>query len=535
MKNFTEYLSHFGEPATNNWKVELLDGAREARITTPNSAEQTFDIDSPLSLEFWRQIYVKDHASTKLWIRSLWYAVMIAEKGGEILADNILRSYESFLDSAELNPDAIGMNSLDHCLALNLRACARISLNPELTSPELNRTTARLSAKVTQIVARADFFKANNHGVMLALGVLHSNVAFSSSRKLISFSFCEEFLLDTFEQIINDDGFVAENTPSYQLLWVDWVRETALTFSVLYDRVDRARDLHRLADLIEENLRFFIVNDERILPIGDGGSVAKLGFTPRDGFYVSEKDGTFIWNNAEGTVLSYICGFRSPTHKHADDLSLRLWLSGKEFLADGGAFSYDLKDWRSRQATSQKGHSRLAFPEFDDIPGPHFYPWNNMNSRIRTSFSFESDSGLFLIKSLQVIDETYRGSRHLRISPEQKSLRLDDFATGPAADTPVQRFLVPNDIDIVSKPEGLLLSSSSESLLICSHHPGFLSSPSKFVKQAPRDVALLSQGDSFLSPRPGEVAPAALVEIPLEKVGVERWSGRVDIKISIAE
>src|SRR5699024_3959126 len=357
-----------------------------------------------------------------------------------------------------------GMNSQDHCLALNLRTCARIIINPEFVDTALRVTAVELAESLVRVVEQADHFKPNNHGLMLALAVLHAEYANPQigrrEGRFVDSEYCIDFLNRTFEFVISDSGLVAENSPSYQGLWVEWLRESAEVVERLYQQQELSERYRELAERVRQNLRFFIVDQHRMLPIGDGGSVTQATVPPRQGVFVSEPDGYYIENNGAGTVVAFNCGFRYGTHKHADDQAIRLLIAGEEVIADAGAYSYDMNDPRVLRATSQRGHSSVFFPKFDDISGPHFYPWLNAFERIRTDFTQTKDEVVREFRTQRVIDETFKVSRILTSAPKMAYLRIDDFATGPSEECPGVRFLIPREHDVVVDGRRVVIKSS---------------------------------------------------------------------------
>lgn len=97
---------------------------------------------------------------------------------------------------------------------------------------------------------------------MLTLGILHGIYALPEGASPIDIEQCLSFLDELFEEVVDDDGFVFENTPVYQSLWIVWASETARTLRYLFDLTQRADHFDQLSQLIRSNLRRFVVDSE---------------------------------------------------------------------------------------------------------------------------------------------------------------------------------------------------------------------------------------------------------------------------------
>lgn len=119
-----KYRELFPSPATNSWKLEVRDGCWV--VHTPNRYHFIVNKEAFGADAFWDEVYAVEHTSTRLWVRSIWYASLLAEQGEFELAQYVVQSYHRFLRNRDLDPKRFGMNSLDHCLAINVRACVQI-------------------------------------------------------------------------------------------------------------------------------------------------------------------------------------------------------------------------------------------------------------------------------------------------------------------------------------------------------------------------------------------------------------------------
>src|SRR5699024_10821018 len=62
-------------------------------------------------------------------------------------------------------------------------------------------------------------------------------------------------------------------------------------------------------------------------------------------------------NLQKSTWLHFKAGYQSKSHKHADDLSLCLYLEGNDILIDSGKYSYKISDPMREYIISPAAHS----------------------------------------------------------------------------------------------------------------------------------------------------------------------------------
>lgn len=465
---FEQYKNAFPSPATNSWKYEFASGGSTS-VVTPNNYKFQATPYSFAREGFWDEIYQRQHSSTRLWVRSLWYCTELAERGEFKTVKAALASYLEFLQNRDLNPKKFGMNSLDHCLGLNVRTCVYLILflREFGDQEDILALAETLLADLFTVIKNYDFFLKNNHGLMLTLGLLHGIHASNRTDLPFNVKFCLDFLDDTFNDVVDESGYVYENTPVYQRLWITWASEVSKTLTLLFDLEREARIYQEISEKILSNFQRFIIDKNQALPIGDGTRYISSSVSPVSGFYFNGTGGQTLWNDGIGSVFSYIAGTKSAVHKHADDLSLRWWIDSTEVFADAGAFSYDLSDPVSRCVTSQRGHTGLFFPKFDSIPGPKMYPWDEHDRFVSATSTSSIIGSRIVVNSAKYHTTGEVLQRVVHFDTERNELELIDSASAADSnDIPIARFLIPSSFSVSQNGNQIQASNKQVELII---------------------------------------------------------------------
>jgi len=509
-----DYLEHFDIPGASGIEVKSIrSGAAEIKFSTGASVSVNEGVLE--TSDFWTQSFESQQDNNRLWLRSCTFAAEIARRGDVNLALTALESYRNFLNENELHYIKLRMNSFDHCLALNLRVCAWMIKVLDLDL-EQRKIVDDLLMDVLELVKSFDFFLPNNHGLMLALGILHVDAvcAVPIPAELDRRRICT-FLCGIYEDVVSDNGYVRENTVAYQYYWTGWSREVADTFGYLIQDLPLAIYFESKRLRIEQACGLMAVSESVSLPLGDGNMNLTAVSPPRGGLLDSASDGLLIDNDGSGNVLAFKCGGASVVHKHADDLSLCWFVDGRMVLADAGFNSYDPSDPISACATSQRGHSALVLPEYDQTPAQQLFPWASPNEHSSGVMTLsERTEGGFVAHGSQFIRDRYILRRRVRYERGGLTLKIDDFAESFSdgfAENPVARFLIPADFAVcASSKHGLQFRSNDLTL-------DFSSSASSFdLKKGSKSTAAPF---GIYLPSPGVVKPAWVLEFPLNPYG----------------
>ncbi len=136
-----------------------------------------------------------------------------------------------------------------------------------------------------------------------------------------------------------------------------------------------------------------------------------VGYFPEAGFFVA---------NHKDMQLTLRAGGAKFSHRHVDDLSMTLWIRGRDFIVDGGMYNYDIQDKLRRWFISSRAHSGFYLESSGDVR------FANFDSPAAMSH-FESmrrfpDS--FTVRAVHNLSKEARVNRCLRL--ENSILHIDD-------------------------------------------------------------------------------------------------------------
>ncbi len=371
-----EYAGRYADFSPHGWGAERRESG--FRVKLCNSFE--FDLpDEPVPVD-WYTIYPQDHASTRLWFRSLvWLRWLVSCVGGWEAGRFVLREFAEWYESAEAEPSRLGMNSLDHALALQLRTLCELRAAWVATAggsfgDEVDALLERCVATVLVHADKPEMKLRNNHGVMLGLALIHVAHVYPGQRGEAQVSKVDiPQVRDALGSIVGADGLAFENTPSYQRLYVDILNQfKQLQEDGIY-LGDDGGYFRSLANRVTEAYRHLLMPSGSVPPLGDGCQSVERLFTPLVGPLISEATGLFILSD-ESHFLAITCGAASPVHKQMDDSALRAGVGDRMLILDGGLLSYDGQDPVATAVRAQPGHSGLFFTDIDSEPPYWFYP-----------------------------------------------------------------------------------------------------------------------------------------------------------------
>lgn len=228
-------------------------------------------------------------------------------------------------------------------------------------------------------LADEDNYVKNNHGVMMDMALTQYSVLIRDIDEQASELFIEVATkrLDEMLRISFDsDGCCTENSPSYHFVNYS-LFSSIYAFFVKYELKGSLQGWRSILDKAKTVGALFLRSDGTIPLIGDSemrpGSffqhtdalqASGIGYYPEAGFFVYANPSVHMTLRAGG---------QSFAHRHIDDLSLTLWVRGKEFISDGGLYNYDVGDNRRRWLISSRAHSgfylesqgRVLFRNFD--------------------------------------------------------------------------------------------------------------------------------------------------------------------------
>lgn len=454
-----EYAGKFPDGTPQKWSVDKRAAAWI--ISFPNGADVSATV--PVESHFWDMDFSSDFASSTLWLRSLCYLPMLKEDGYRNWSDidTIATSFTVWLESRLSHLDTLVSGSLDHQLALRLRtACTLKSLLHSDERCNVDRakvavTLSRMVAADAAVLDALDLFKDNNHGIMLALGVLHASVFFPD--RFDSSATADWFtkLSSSLSRLIDADGYAPENTVSYQIFYVsllDQIVDFALWAELELDGVAALKALRDKAVLATGRL---LLPNGAVPPIGDSPGGMQRRFRHVSGRVFSPSNGFFV-KSTEKTYLSLKAGYRSVIHKQMDDSSVILWHDGCFILRDAGLLSYDSNDPAAMRIRGQQGHSSTVLKRYDALNASKAVSYSKNTSRVLGRLKLgegdDLDVDVFAIVKYDGVD----GVRRRVSSYDMSEFVIVDEFLGKLGEEYVTRFILDESVREFGLRDGCL-------------------------------------------------------------------------------
>lgn len=155
-----------------------------------------------------------------------------------------------------------------------------------------------------------------------------------------------------------------------------------------------------------------------------------LGFYPDAGFFVVQRPNMH---------LTFKAGGASYSHRHIDDLSITLYVDGKDFIVDSGLYNYDICDKMRRWFTSSRAHSGIYLESMGNVLFKNFSFPRDMSNFISQS----GDENCFSVKAVHNLTKNVPVSRSLFC--DNNEIRIEDqFDCDSTQSWRIQFLLHPN-------------------------------------------------------------------------------------------
>src|SRR5699024_7926752 len=216
-----------------------------------------------------------------------------------------------------------------------------------------SRTNVKLSKRIYKklLEMHCDYlyndknYKNNNHGIMMDESLIIASIHISN-KDLREIYLNKAFLSikvalyrDFTRKVVH-----LENSPEYHLLVLklfkriqDHLENTNFSFD------KEMKDILKRAELY----RHYIIKPDGKFPmIGDTGTIQNKKIKKMFTDFIDYEAGIAIIHNknyitnSDSTYLTLSAGYKSLTHKHKDDLSINLFLNGRDVLIDSGKYNY---------------------------------------------------------------------------------------------------------------------------------------------------------------------------------------------------
>jgi hypothetical protein len=415
-------------------------------VTLPNGA--TFTMATDFFPVDWNLDFSQDKIASRLWYRSLAYlpSLLNVEDGWQLI-DQVLSDFLVFMQKGAVEFSVIKMSSLDHALAIQLRVCCELYSRADVQSPQRDGTKGVIKEVLPllmQFARQPGMRLDNNHGIMLSMALLQAAVAFPDIVPIDEARSDAIIGVEQLEAIFDEDGLSYENTPTYQGLYVRLLRDFAELSAMtprLSEESARFAEVHARASTAYRRL---LLPTGHVPPIGDGGLGMERELTPLPGKFVSTANGIYIHSN-DHSYLAIICGARSPIHKQMDDTSVLMTHNGKFAILDAGVYNYDPSNAVGAAIRTQRGHSGLFFPKFDEQPLKYFN-FGGAPRRVSADMEFANAGGIDQIICQYTLDD-HRARREV-LAHSPTSLSLTDRSWSPDGSPAVARFLIPESMEL---------------------------------------------------------------------------------------
>lgn len=437
------YLSRHADdasrPGTARWAYTLVeDGAVEVEL--PNRVRVHLDRDAGAWVHGGRA----QEQSTLLWEHSLGFLPTLEHDGRSEYVDAVLESYDAFVRTPAGADLLASMTSLDHSVAVRLRALCTLACQRRAVGRPQPAAVERLVRHAVAWARQPGRIAGNNHGMMLAAALAHAHLLWPHVVSPSVVAEATRRLREIIGGAFDEAGVCRENTPAYQAFYLRFAR-TLVAFVDDVGSVGEVADLGAfltaVVDAGEATLRVMVRPDRTFAPVGDSGA-ERADVDPARGVVVSEESGAYYRNEADWHVVAR-CGSSSHVHKHMDDTAVSLWVAGDDLILDGGLHNYDWRDPVTVAVKSQRGHSGLVFPRFDDLyPGAVHRPGV---SRVRSELQVVRGGDVDTLVCSSSIDDVHRVRRVVEVT--DGALRLMDSFESPT-DVAVQRFLLPASAEV---------------------------------------------------------------------------------------
>lgn len=454
------YLQHQRDPiiGTQTGRCTFYKEDSTWKMKSSLPLQMDFPADSSQLDLAWDELADSQAQGNALWKYSIGFLPTLLEQSTNFeLVNAVIDSLWAYTESEEWQSRSKWMTSLDHCIAVRLRAICTLYFQYTEADQTIPTSLVSLLANDVLNMTRHDdqYFPVNNHGAMAAISLLHACGVFPSTISLISKSDEKsplEIALSQFNRIIgaifDEHGVASENSPEYQRYWVSLVKPVADIFknlSALAASQQTELDFESLQTIIgdaESALQMFTDTSGRLIPIGDTHPRKHSSTPPENKTLITETHGFAIYRSP-GMVFTLNSGSVNYAHKHCDDSSITLAFGDEGLILDSGYYSHDWSDPSTIYTKSQTAHSGLFLTALDNIhPGKLYWPGKE---RIQASLSTVSTEPFHVISNVS-IDNKVLLRREVKIGSRQQ-IDIFDSVSGDISEygAVVRRFILPLD------------------------------------------------------------------------------------------
>lgn len=435
----------------------------------------------------WAPDFGANHASKALWFYSLVFidylvkaAVVEQDEQCWQKAQQLYQSYQLWREN-DANATSILFKD-EH--AVTNRSCVLSQLLHVVerrvkSEPELQLLQQKLLSELVEHanwLAQDQHYVFNNHGVMMDRALLNLVVQFRQHNLKLHEQQSEQWLTKALSRIqvmlnktFDVNGCCTENSPSYHMLNLS-LFGAINAFIQKYHLIEADNAITIVLKKAIAAAALQIHEDGSLLLVGDSEAKASV-FVPDsyhkgifgEGFY---PDSGFCLIKWPGFYFSFKCGGSSFSHRHIDDTSITLRVSGLDFICDGGMYSYDFADPVRKFLVSHHGHSGFFTEECANV---RFANYSATEDLARICW-VKSDDGLIQFEGESQLDSSAIIKRKVSLLGTKEKgvseILLSDSLRASTSKKWRQQFLLHPDVELEIRNNQAVLTRENIRLVI---------------------------------------------------------------------
>lgn len=200
-------------------------------------------------------------------------------------------------------------------------------------------------------------FQLNNHGVMSTLALWYLGIYIQNKElKEYIYKIAMDRTLQLVDHAFDSDGMCVENSPEYFEYNILLFRNILDVLHYNHIYLEETKKIESLMQQVEKVNAILLRQDNYFQNIGDT-TIRKSKYTSMNGNYYFKNSNTVIIKDQQ-RYFSYVCGYTSLVHKHADDMSFTLRHRDRDIIVDSGLYCYDKQNKIRRYMESSQGHAK---------------------------------------------------------------------------------------------------------------------------------------------------------------------------------
>lgn len=432
-----------------NTEVSQLESAFDVQL--PTFEKFVLDIDS---LDF-EAIESELGVSGKLYLYSGEFLTLI--NADSQTTQNIVGKFISWIQSVQ-DARARSYDSWDHATSLRIETLVFLRQTSPSVWPE---TGDELLTSDIEWALDTKNIKLNNHGVFVLRSLLLASKClpehFMTDLVLSISQVFQSRMLSILDYVYGTDGWCAENSPMYDRVWINLLRQLLRQFPDQIESSGVKERFEHILELADVTSRTQIYHGGHYVPRGDTPR-RRTTLEPHYGTHWSQRVG--IWTYSSNALyLMATAGHASITHKHVDDLQLLLSYRRVDFFMDAGTAGYDYRNPKVSAIKAPAGHSVLTTQSVTDLK-----PWQAYKRGPRTITAELELADFQHVRMVNRISEEGTLSRQVAVIGDHHMVVSDSWALENDDGTVLLRFLLADTCFISVKGKTVTLMRLGQKL-----------------------------------------------------------------------